>query len=492
MQATKAQKFKEYSDRLKELRVGLGVREYRGFSRALELEQRVLAELQSEVSGANKRTSELDHSLRELDRAVTRSEDGLRHQEGRLADARQQIAGFDATLRHERAAAAEHEAELLRIGRQRAEIGFRLRTVEADSLRVADEATAAEERLNAEQAAASAVAAELAQVAKRVTELQRQITADQERQYELVREAAAAQSNAGATQTQVERLQAEYTRKLSAIEQNTARRAALATAIEGLSRADADMQLRLTTAKERLVTLRADRSGLTENTARVTESLQELRVRQGDLRGRVDILEDLERSLAGLGAGARAVFNRLNSEFGIANADESELRIPDSAWTQVAGIVADLLTVPHDIAPLVELALGDAAQLFVVRSPDAVDAVAAAVGDVPGRVGFVPLWAAEPNPPTPFPEKEGEQDVAPLPLGEGQRATRAGWGLSSGLSPISFPANSRGFPSNCSGMFFSPIRCRKHAASRRFTPVVESSRARANSSNQTVRSRSVH
>src|SRR5687767_15052551 len=49
MQAAKAQKYKEYSDRLRELRVGLGAREYREFSAALEAEERVLAELQAEV-----------------------------------------------------------------------------------------------------------------------------------------------------------------------------------------------------------------------------------------------------------------------------------------------------------------------------------------------------------------------------------------------------------------------------------------------------------
>src|SRR5207248_1214519 len=64
------------------------------------------------------------------------------------------------------------------------------------------------------------------------------------------------------------------------------------------------------------------------------------------------------------------------------------------AFASVAGLVADLLSVPRDVAPLVELALGDAAQRFVVRDPAAVDAVAAAVGDVAGRVGFVPILAS--------------------------------------------------------------------------------------------------
>ena len=64
----------------------------------------------------------------------------------------------------------------------------------------------------------------------------------------------------------------------------------------------------------------------------------------------------------------------------------------------MVGLVADLLTVPRDIAPLVELALGDAAQRFVVRDALQVDAVAAAVGDVAGRVGFVPLARAQEAP----------------------------------------------------------------------------------------------
>jgi chromosome segregation protein len=135
MQAAKAQKHKEYSDRLRDLRVGLGAREFREFSVTLEAEQRVLAELQAAVSGANQRAGTLERALRDLDREVTRTEDGLRHQDGRLADARQQIAGFESTLKHERATAAGHEAELLKVGRQRAELGYRTKAIEVDAAR---------------------------------------------------------------------------------------------------------------------------------------------------------------------------------------------------------------------------------------------------------------------------------------------------------------------------------------------------------------------
>ena len=156
IQASKAQKCKEYNERLRELRIGLGTREYRELTATLEVEQRELAELQGEVAGVNKRTTELERSVRELDREVARAEDGLRHQEGRLADARQQIAGFDSTLKHERAASAEHEEELLKLGRQRAELGQRTRSVETELQRASAEAAAADDRLNGEQRNADA------------------------------------------------------------------------------------------------------------------------------------------------------------------------------------------------------------------------------------------------------------------------------------------------------------------------------------------------
>lgn len=395
MQAAKAQKFKEYSDRLRDLRLGLGLREFRELTATLDAEQLVLAELQAEVAGANQQTAELEQSLQRLDREVSRAEDGLRHQEGRLAEARQLIAGFDSTLKHERSAAAAHEAELIKIGRARAELGHRTRSIESEVARALAEAAAAEEQLVSERARAEAAAADLARANREVAELDRAIADDRDRQFELVGAAAAARSTATATLAQVERLQKEYTRKRAEIEQAAARRAALAEALDGLARADEDVQAQLVAARDRLAQLRTDRTGLTERAARVQHSLEGLRVRQGDLHGRVEVLEDLERSLDGLGAGVRHLLGQMQVE-----AANGAVTGP---FTEIVGLVADLLTVPHEIAPLVELALGESAQRFVVHSSGAIDAIARAAGEWPGRVGFIPLAPSGASPPANVP-----------------------------------------------------------------------------------------
>ena len=191
-------------------------------------------------------------------------------------------------------------------------------------------------------------------------------------------------------------------------EQRAAARAALAHALDGLSQADADVQARLSAARGQIGELLGDRDALSDRTESEQTRLEGLRVRQGDLRGRIDVLEELERSLEGLGAGVREVLGRL--------AQTAEAAEEDSPFADVLGLVADLLTVPRDIAPLVELALGDAAQRFVVRTAAAVDAVAGAVGEVAGRVGFVPVAGAvaeDPTPQPPPPRGEGEKEPTP-------------------------------------------------------------------------------
>lgn len=378
LQAAKAQRHKEYTDRLQVLRVGLGTREYRELTAALEVELRALQDLRTDVSGATARAESLEQAVRELDWQVNTAEEALRHQEGKLADARQQIAGFDASLKHDRGAVAEHEAELLRLGRVRADLGHRLKALEAESAKAAAEVTTADDRLRAEQDKANAAAADLATASGRVADLDRQVQTDRERQYDLVRQAAAARSQATADSAQVERLQKEYTRKLGEIEQKAARCSALESALNSLSQVDADLKARLDSARARLTTLHAEREGVQNAQAQAQRTLEDLRVRQGDLRGRIEVLEALERSFEGIGAGVRDVLGKVGAG-------------SQSALSQVVGLVADLLTVPRDMAPLVELALGDATQRLVVRSPAAVDGIVAAVGDVTGRVGLLPL-----------------------------------------------------------------------------------------------------
>jgi chromosome segregation protein len=431
MQAAKAQKYQEYSGRLRELRIGLGVREYRDLTSALAVEEEALATLKAEVSGATTEAEQLEQRAKELDWAVTRGEETLRHHEARLADARQHIAGFETNFKHERASAATLEAELLKLGRQRAELGFRIQVIEADAARATAEAASAEERMNAEQRNADEVSAALTIIVTQLAELDRESTEGNARQFELVRQVGSSRAAADGNLAQVERLQKEYTGKRHTMEQRAAHRTTLTHALDGLSQEDADVKARLSTAKKSIEELNTERDLLSEQTQQSQTRLAELRVKQSDLRGRIDVLEDLERSLEGLGAGVRQVLAHFNAE------SETEIQ------SAIVGLVADLLTVPRDVAPLVELALGDTAQRFVVRSPALVDPVTAAIGELSGRVGFVPV--VRPTPPAPLPAGRGELEsrgetsaIAEPEASYSPSLQGGGWGLGLANSLASF------------------------------------------------------
>lgn len=60
LQATKAQKWQEYSDRLKELRLNLGLQEYSQLTENLEVEYTKLSSLKNDLEQGLSQTDELE------------------------------------------------------------------------------------------------------------------------------------------------------------------------------------------------------------------------------------------------------------------------------------------------------------------------------------------------------------------------------------------------------------------------------------------------
>src|SRR5207244_3133730 len=70
-------------------------------------------------------------------------------------------------------------------------------------------------------------------------------------------------------------------------------------------------------------------------------------------------------------------------------------------WRTVVGMIADFLTVGHEYAPLIDLALGDRAQRFLVRDAAALaEALRQREQPFSSRVSFLPLKPATPANPS--------------------------------------------------------------------------------------------
>ncbi len=380
-QAAKAQKYQEHHTRLRELRIRVGLHEYRELAETLTYQQGVLANLRAAVSDATAQTDAGETTVGKLEWDLGRADESLRVQEKRLGEARQQIAEFEAAVKSGREQFANAEGESLRLGKQRAELTIRLRRLEGELAKATAEATDATATVEAEQDRADAAASALNVVTATITEIARQAQADREQQFAVVGRAAQFHSSAQMNQGQVERLQRELTRKKSESERGTAEANAIGQALDDLSRSDVEVQQKLAAARVGLAALHDRQADFRRQADAMQPELDSLRDRRSALRGRADVLENLESNLEGIGAGVRAVLEKL----------------PQPA---VLGLVADLLTVPRDVAALVDIALGEAAQRFVVRA-DAVDDVLHQFAALPGRVGFIPLQPpSEAGPPS--------------------------------------------------------------------------------------------
>jgi len=334
LQAAKAQKFQQYTTRLKELRVTASLAEYRTLSASLDAEEGVLAGLRAELADVSSRAETEEDGLRKLDWDLSRTEDALRHQDAKLADARQQIATHDAAARSERGQTVNLDAELLRLGKQRVELGHRTRAVETEAERVGTEVEFVGKRAEAEQQRAATTAAIVAEVTTRIADLSHQAATDRNLQMDLVTRASKFHTDAEVTRAQADRLRRELVRKRSDAENLAARHDTLDKLLADLSQTDADLRQRLDEARHDLANHQGARTALRERAESLQPEVEVLRERRSSLHGRLDVLEGLERSLEGFGAGVRAVVHRVQ---------RGEL--------PVLGLVADLLTAPRDVAP---------------------------------------------------------------------------------------------------------------------------------------------
>src|SRR6202011_5458084 len=112
LQAAKAQRYQEYHGRLKELRVGLGLQEYHQLAGQLAEVTVVLDGLRAGLEEHAAQAKAWEADTRHLETTLARLEEATHEQEALLANARQQIAGEDATLNREWSLSADLEADL--------------------------------------------------------------------------------------------------------------------------------------------------------------------------------------------------------------------------------------------------------------------------------------------------------------------------------------------------------------------------------------------
>jgi chromosome segregation protein len=386
-QANKARRYKEYADRLQQLRTHVGFADWRGLSERLAKIEGEIQELRTEKTSETESAEGSEKQAAELEGQRATIDQDIRTAENELAEARQRTAGIDATLEQERARihdldelAAGHRKQIQALSNRAADLGELWRSTQAE--------------VEAAEAAHRQAAGVLADHERALTALTTQLdqirTENEERRQSHLEQLR----TSAALANEISTLEARLSRTDENRQRCEKRREELASAQEAGKREVDLLSQRQQELADRVAGCGEEWSAIRDNLAQARRQLAE---RQKELAGwrerasgateRAAVLEELERRREGVAPGAQEVLRFANEN-------------REGPFQQVRGLLADLVRVSIDTAPMIEAALGEKAQ-FVVVAPGSrlLDYLAAHGKRLSGRVGFLPMDVSGPTAP---------------------------------------------------------------------------------------------
>ncbi len=267
----------------------------------------------------------------------------------------------------------------------------RQRTVQAAKGSLENELQHLSPQLEQAKQAADQVRRELAQVTETYAQTRKQHEETSKKHLQLLNEINRLRNQDGALKASLENIHQQLQRLQSKrgllIEQSGRWQTELGSTSSSVTQAQQDLKMveeRLTEAENKL---REDQERLTA----VREKLAEMRGERASLESRISFYEEVLESGEGYSPGVREILQST------------------SKFTGVLGTVADLIQVDDKLAPAVQAALGDLAQLIVTKDRKAaLEAIEHLQKSGRGRATFLPLEAVArlaPHPTEPAPWK---------------------------------------------------------------------------------------
>ena len=392
MQAGKARRYKEYTDRLQELRTQVGLADWHGLTEKIEAHEAELSQLAEERDSRLAENEVLDAKLMQIDARVGEVNESIRLAEAKISANRERIAGNETTLAHERRRASDLEQEISRHRRRLAQMHARAGDLQQQLSETAEAAEAAEKHQ-------ARIAKCLVDDERRLSELLEQLDRVRVEQKQCEAAHLAQVGTAAELGKEISVLESRSASAVASGEKSRRRMAeldghfsVLTGELAQLRRESETLSERSRRRKDRLDAARVELEGRRREKLLADERRDELRQSRVAVEQRTKALEELERRLEGFGAGVKQVVS-LSRQIATQESQPSVDKtggLPKEVFPDVCGLVADLFQVSIDNAPLIEVALGDAAQQVVVPpGSNMLEYLKSNSYRFDGRVGFI-------------------------------------------------------------------------------------------------------
>lgn len=380
-QASKARRYREFTDRLQALRTQAGQADWRKLSDQLTA-------LETELETLRARRDELQQTIAQLEaqhaaqeKQLTAVEEAIRQREGEAAQDRERIAAHESATEHERARIRELEDQIARLRNQLAATNMRAGDLHAQWRETRAAAAAIEEERQALEQQLAEDEAALAQVNERLSALRETNEQRRANYVERMRACSVLGKEISVAEGQLGAVVAGRQRAENRIAEAEQRQAQLEDELAQIKAQGLRIREHTENCRDALAVAQARLAERRQQLAAIQEQLAELGQQRTGLRERASLLNELEQRLEGLEAGTQAVLLESRAAQG-------------GPLKHVLGVVAELFEVHVQTAPLIELALGEAVGRLVVEPhPEFWAYLRDRGGELPGRVSFLPMPA---------------------------------------------------------------------------------------------------
>ncbi len=401
-QAGKARSFKQYTERLKELRVSYALNQYHEQVSALAAKGEAIQALQDRRGERSAALAALDQDRSRLESDLMDLENEVRRTDAALGDLRSGIATHENELGFNRTRIGELEQVVERDRRKIGDLTDHLREAESSVALRRAERDAAARQADERQGALADLEARLGQVSDAVRDLTGRIDEAKTALMDLAQEKSQRASRQGSLDLRLEGIEAQV-RKLEARREEVAASLERLRAEEDQLQADArNLEAAIQERRGRLEEKRHEAESRQKELEDVGERLARAKETASGLQSRRQVLEDLERRGEGIPAAVRLVREAISAG-------------PSAgAWR---GMIADLIEVDAAGAVIIESALGPAEKLLVAdRQADVLALARELRGRLPGQVRFLALDAMPPARREPLGRTTGDgKDLSPYP-----------------------------------------------------------------------------
>lgn len=378
LQASKAIKYNEYVDRLRNLRISLSLKKYQDFKseREFVVEQikkeegrgeELLARIEDLQTQRDGRQDHVDQLISDL----SKSQFGLTNMEAKITNSHDKIGFNNNTIEELNSHKERYEKHINILNNRINEAENEISNLTHSLEEVKNDILIKVESLTAKESEFKQYSFECDVLQQQIDENKKSVIDILHRESSLQNEIgslSAEKDTIGSRNSKLSRRQEEITSELERI---TFQRQDLASQKERVLSNIESLKTCLSKSNEKITTLNGEIQSID---GRINLQLQ----LKGRKESRLEILEDLEDRYEGVGSGVKTILEEVKRYRGLI--------------TGIYGIVADLIRTDAAYIPAIEAVLGDKAQILVTKSLEgSIEAINYLKEHDKGQVKFLPL-----------------------------------------------------------------------------------------------------